>query len=344
LIAEGAQGLGTGNNGRYLGCLEGTESAQEAQARREELRSYWKNSPKFSVAYSELAKMHHDDFDTIAEEMKLRFKSNRESWLGQNVGFKRGEVYRIVTPGVVYPLGNLKEEDRARIIYEGIDSVKCWLPYSKGDKEGNKWTNRQELFICWNAENVKELQSVTTARWQGHKYFLKSGVTWSDTGNHVALKARIAPVAIFDVSGMRLTPMISTVPSHILLATFNSNVFSFFIKKFVDHTQKYQINDIRQAPIVIPSKDQAAFLEQLAVRALNAKELELRAQEPPSELVQYCRQLVQRQKQAPNYLQPDAQVLLFASAQDCLTGIELAVQWEVEKLYGVEGLGPFEEF
>jgi len=185
---------------------------------------------------------------------------------------------------------------------------------------------------------------VTTARWQGHKYFLKSGVTWSDTGNHVALKARIAPVAIFDVSGMRLTPMIPAVPSHVLLAAFNSNVFSFFIKKFIDHTQKYQINDIRQAPIVIPSQGQAALLEELATRAVTVKELQLVAQEPSRELVQYCRQLVQMQKQAPDYLQPNPQVFLFASAQDCLTAIELAVQWEVEKLYGVEGLGPFEEF
>ena len=28
----------------------------------------------------------------------------------------------------------------------------------------------------------------------------------------------------------------------------------------------------------------------------------------------------------------------------CLAGLELAVNWEAEKLYGVEGLGPFDEF
>jgi hypothetical protein len=32
------------------------------------------------------------------------------------------------------------------------------------------------------------------------------------------------------------------------------------------------------------------------------------------------------------------------AAAGCLAGLELAVNWEAEKLYGVEGLGPFDEF
>jgi len=32
------------------------------------------------------------------------------------------------------------------------------------------------------------------------------------------------------------------------------------------------------------------------------------------------------------------------SASACLAVIELAVNWEAEKLYDVEGLGPFDEF
>jgi hypothetical protein len=47
---------------------------------------------------------------------------------------------------------------------------------------------------------------------------------------------------------------------------------------------------------------------------------------------------------APVYLRPSAQLKLFDTATDCLTVIELAVNWEAEKLYGVEGLGAFDEF
>jgi hypothetical protein len=344
LIAEGAQGLGTGNNGKYLGYIEHSESAEEALNRKRKLMELWRSTTRFSGTLKEVIEKYGDDFDSIAEEMKIRFASNRESWLGQNVGFKRGEVYRLVKKDDLYAIEELDEILRHKIIYEGIETRKCWLPYSKGDKEGNKWINEQDLFINWTKENVIELQTISTARWQGHKYFMKSGVTWSDTGNHVALKARIAQVSIFDVSGMKLSPMIDTVSSHTLLAIMSSNVFSFIIKKFIDHTQKYQINDIRQAPFVIPSKDQAAKLEMLAKRAVEAKELTLKKQDPSAELINDSRQLVKEQQHAPKYLQPKPQLLLLNSSEECLHAVELAIQWEVEKLYGVEGMGPFDEF
>jgi len=47
---------------------------------------------------------------------------------------------------------------------------------------------------------------------------------------------------------------------------------------------------------------------------------------------------------APAYLRPPAQRMLLQTAADGLAILELAVNWEAEKLYGVEGLGPFDEF
>ena len=47
---------------------------------------------------------------------------------------------------------------------------------------------------------------------------------------------------------------------------------------------------------------------------------------------------------APAYLRPPAPRMLLQTAVDGLAILELAVNWESEKLYGVEGLGPFDEF
>jgi hypothetical protein len=47
---------------------------------------------------------------------------------------------------------------------------------------------------------------------------------------------------------------------------------------------------------------------------------------------------------APAYLQPSAQMLLLETTGDCLAVLERAVNWEAEQLYGVAGLGPFDEF
>lgn len=48
--------------------------------------------------------------------------------------------------------------------------------------------------------------------------------------------------------------------------------------------------------------------------------------------------------QGPEYLRPGKQAKLLATAADCLAILERAVSWEAEKLYGVEALGPFDEF
>ena len=48
--------------------------------------------------------------------------------------------------------------------------------------------------------------------------------------------------------------------------------------------------------------------------------------------------------QAPTYLRPPAQQLLLTTAADGLAILELAVNWEAEKLYGVKGLGLFGEY
>ena len=47
---------------------------------------------------------------------------------------------------------------------------------------------------------------------------------------------------------------------------------------------------------------------------------------------------------APTYLRPGVQLKLLATAADCLAILERAVSWEAERLYGVEALGPFDEF
>ena len=48
--------------------------------------------------------------------------------------------------------------------------------------------------------------------------------------------------------------------------------------------------------------------------------------------------------EAPHYLRPSAQLTFATDPKDCLTILERAVSWSAEKLYGVEGQGPFDEF
>jgi len=240
---------------------------------------------------------------------------------------------------------------RIATIYNGLSGRGCWIPYSKGDADGNRWLSNQPLFIEWTAPNVRWLFENSGKPTKGspvvrnsHLYLLP-GVSWSDTGNHVALKARELPICINDVKSMRLTPVIPQIPPASFLALLNSDLVSYIEKKFINNTCMYQVNDLRQIPLVMPTPAQAATLEQLARLAMEAKRLVFAGQSPPHPLAAAVRALSDDlEQQAPSYLHPSARRKLLATAADCLEVIELAVNWHAEKLYGVESLGPFDEF
>ncbi len=106
-----------------------------------------------------------------------------------------------------------------------------------------------------------------------------------------------------------------------------------------------RMGDLRQLPIVIPTAAQEKRLRTLAERAMEAKRLQFAGQGPSQELAAFARSLTgELETAAPAYFRPGAQRRLLATTADCLATIELAVNWEAEKLYGVEGDGPFDEF
>lgn len=339
LIAEGGQGLATGNNGRFLGYLEGIEKAQKILGRRKELIDKWSKHIQIGPIFREFLGETDNDFEAVVELLKERFDQYRE------LGLKKGELYRIVSLSNTVNTQNWDEATKHTVINKGLESNQVWMPFRKGDNEGNKWTNDEQLFICWSKENVKYLSTSSNARWQGQEFFLKPGVAWTRGANHTCIKARVQDPCIYDVGGMQISPLPNTGISHLsLLSIFNSDIFSFILKKFVAHTWMVQINDIRQMPIIIPTSNLCTELDTLAKRAIEAKELTFQKAQPSRELVDFCQELADKQKSSPEYLRHPKQLKLITTADDCLNIIELAVNWALERLYGVEGYGPFNEF
>ncbi len=268
LMAEGAQGMRTGNNGRFLGYLSETQQGRAVLNRREELAKLWGSNPTVAVSFARLLEMNGKDFELAVDSLRAEFNDDKK------LGLRRGEIYRTVEknliateidflrafdfrrvelekrwsssaeighlysqlsrefktdfirifkelfslvekkkrspsdlglhPGEVY--SDLKGAPRVAAIYNGIPGRRQWIPFRKGDPEGHRWTTNEPLYICWSPENVEHLQSVSEARWQGHSFFLQSGVTWTLFANHVGLKARLQPPCVFDAGGSRLTP------------------------------------------------------------------------------------------------------------------------------------------
>lgn len=301
------------------------------ELRKAELEKCWKENEAIRDLYSLLKKGYEDDFFAICKS--LLEEVSRGSLALAELGLRSGESYL-----------NESDAPRTAAVFNGLPGKRSWVPFRKGDPEGHRWTTSEPLWIKWDRANVRYLQTAPESRWQGYSFFFLSGVTWTLHANHVGLKARSQPPCVFDASGSRLTPIGAVLTANQFLGILNADIFSFIIKKFVKNTQDYEVNDLRMAPIVLPTPAQGIELETLAGWAIKAKELSFQTEEPAANLVAYCRELAKKQEQAPNYLRPSPQMLLFHSAGDCLVLIELAVSWAVERLYGVAGLGPFDEF
>jgi hypothetical protein len=311
LICEGGQGMRTANNGRFLGYLEGTPQAQAVLMRVKQLESEWASHPSVGPHYRRL-KQRSLDIAEVVDALKERFPGD-QNWT-KVLGLHRGEVYRIVPAELVHEVSDLKEPDRKKLVAEGISGKRCWVPFRKGDPEGNRWVSFEPLYICWSRENVNWLSDRHNPlpRWQGYNFFFTEGITWTAVANHVPLKARIQPKCVFDADSMRLTPVQGTVSALFFLAVLNSDAVSYVKWRFIKGTQKYEIGDLRLIPIVVPTFEQHCHLEQLATSAIRIQ----------TDILQKGR----------------------AARQSELDRIQVEVDEAVEELYGVRGLGPFNEF
>jgi hypothetical protein len=233
---------------------------------------------------------------------------------------------------------------RIAATYNGLSGRGRFVPFRKGDPEGHRWVENDPLFIDWCVEAVDWLQTSKDARWQGHTYFLKPGIAFSRHGRDVALKFRFHPPSIYDAASPRFTAACKLTPTEFLLAIFNSFIPTYYIKKLLNNTW-YEMTDLRTMPFVVPTRAQERRLSHLAATAIACKRQTFAGETPTNEQTAFIREVGQElDSKAPAYLRPPAQRMLLQTAADGLAVLELAVNWEAEKLYGVEGLGPFDEF
>lgn len=321
------------------------------QERKKELLVHWKKEKRLAAFWAQ-EELHSNkliararkgdisdrDFCDLCQLLQKWFaieNAKRKSKLPkETLGLRSSEDY-------------FDPDDAPRIatIYNGLCGRAQFVPFRKGDPEGSRWVDNEPLYVEWTRAAVGWLSESPSARWQGHRFFLTDGITWSLHANHVAVKSRYQDPCVFDASGSRLTPNPRLLHSLAFLAIVNSDIFSFVLKKFVKHNQDVEINDMRMMPTVMPTPTQLKRLKTLGRRAIEAKRLTFTGAAPTNELTKAVREWSEElEARAPAYLRPDAQMRLLETPVHCLAAIERAVNWEAEKLYGVEGLGPFDEF
>lgn len=270
LITDGGQGLATSNNGKYIGVLEDTKYAFNIiDSRPKKLLAAinsnnikeLKNIKTLQDAKEFLSKKTEGEIRDLFDKLKLKY--------GRDI-FGKGFVYRIVSKNEIADVNKLTNEEKKH----GIKGKKTFVPYDKGDKEGNRWFLKTPFYIDWKKDNINTLKKDPNARWQGYEFYFKEGVCWIFTLNENSQyqKARIKTAGVFDVNAMSLFPMIEQCSAKYIVTLLNSYLLYHYKFNFINNTSGFQINDARQIPIIIPSKKQLNSFEKVFNDAYSIKQ------------------------------------------------------------------------
>ncbi len=204
-------------------------------------------------------------------------KSENEIWqifdkakekFGRDI-FGQGFIYRITNDELIADIAKLNDDEKA----DGINSPKCFVPYDKGDKDGNRWYLPTPYYIAWSKENVKFLKENSGKKGEGMpvvrnpQFYFKEGFCWNNVllpknEESMFIKCRIKQKSVNDVASMSLYAQID-LPNFYFVALLNSKFMYDYLKTFINASVNLQINDFRQIPIIIPNKEQLAEFEAL---------------------------------------------------------------------------------
>jgi hypothetical protein len=244
LVTKSAVGLQTGDNGYFLGVKASSNLAAKIRIARNnkiQLINKLKNT-NYTIPSNE--REISSLFDSLKKEYGSRI-------------FGKGFIYKIIDDNLIYDFKNFKSEFKVNGI---SSSLKVYVQYDKGDKDGNRWYLDNPFVINWSAENVKILKNNSHlkgnggSRWQGHDFFLEEGFVYI-YNKTVNIKARIKEKSINDVAGMSFYSQTERLPNYYLVSVLNSKIASTIIDNFINHTANFQLNDCKDLIIPIPDYD-----------------------------------------------------------------------------------------
>ncbi|SZD72667.1 Eco57I restriction-modification methylase [Candidatus Ornithobacterium hominis] len=253
-LTEGGQGLATANNGKYIAVRKSTKWAKNIIDSRPRKLAKAIKVKKIKIDALEKYANINDYLNSLSEAAIAELFDNLKEKYGRDI-FGQGYIYRLVEEDEIADVEQLTEEEKLN----GIDkNKKFYVPYDKGDKDGNRWYLETPFAIAWSKENVGFLKADPKARYQGYMYYFREGFCWTNILNPQArlLKAKLKYKSVNDVGSMSLSSIVNEVPNYFIVTLLNSELLFDYYREFINVTVNIQINDIRQLPIIIPNKNE----------------------------------------------------------------------------------------
>lgn len=268
LATDGGVGLQTGDNGRFVGYRSSSRFADRCRETR--VQKLWKainDESKIKRKFDLLTDCSSiDDVKDILDGLK-----EIEIWelfdgIKEKFGlrtFGKGFMYRIIPDSMVFDASTITEKQKL----EGIKEKRTYVPYDKGDKEGNRWYLETPYLIDWSVETVNWLKSNSGHSGAGMpvvrnpQFYFRNGFCWTNVlnPNSTYFKCRLKDNTVNDVGSMSLYDESGLGDKYFVLS-LNSYLHFKVLREFFNNTVNIQMNDIRKLPIKIPSeKELKAF-------------------------------------------------------------------------------------
>ena len=162
LIAEGGQGLATGDNSRFVGVLSTSKIAKRIRLSR--VKKLQELNQKYHANYT--MPEAEEDIWKLFDDIKNKYGRR---------AFGKGFIYRIVPDHLIADVQVLTTKEKT----EGIASPRSFVPYDKGDKDGNRWYLETPYVIDWSEKSLSVLKNDPNARFQNTKFYFKEGFCYS---------------------------------------------------------------------------------------------------------------------------------------------------------------------
>ena len=247
LVTDGGQGMATGDNGKFVGVKAGTKQAASIiDSRPQKL--------------AEVNRKYHLNIILPSEETDIwSMFDNLKAQYGNKI-FGQGYVYRIVPKQLLADVTSLSEQDKSI----GISGKQTFVPYDKGDKDGNKWYNENPFVIDWSKATVHFFKTNSGKKGNGMpvvrnaQFYFKEGFCWNNNLNerYYNIKCKEKKAGIHDVASMSLFELTAKVPAYYLVILINSSLCGYFYRMFLNNTVNVQVNDLRMLPVIVPSEEQ----------------------------------------------------------------------------------------
>ena len=181
--------------------------------------------------------------------------------------FGQGYIFRLIDDAEIADVDSLTEDE----MQNGIDTSKpYYVPYDKGDKDGNRWYLETPFAIAWSKENVRFLKTDPKARFQGSTFFFKEGLCWSEIKTHY-IRCRLKEKSINSNKSMAFYPCSNGVSINFIITLLNSSFAADYVNALINNTQTFGIDDARQLPIIIPNAIQMKDFEDIFQMAVTEK-------------------------------------------------------------------------